>query len=149
MGRARSARNSGEGGPAKARGYTSAAANGGGLEDEVVAGMTLSEWLSMPWWPHGCEAQVMPGPGGHDREIVVNFGDAAFDGGDPGLNFRSRILGPVFDALVAALPREWSIDNRGTRIEVHPSGRFAGGFTADDVEIVRAATLKLGFVVRD
>ena len=103
-----------------------------------VTGLTLAEWQEMPWWPNKTTARVGGGYAGHDREIVVNFDAYRFD---------EYIPGPVGDVLSATLPEHWVSDNRDTRVEIHPSGRFAGGFDESDMETVRQALTTLGFVV--
>lgn len=102
----------------------------------ISSGLTLAEWREMPWWPNGTDARVAAGYTGHDQEITVNF---------EAYSFGECIPGPVGDVLSAALPEHWSVDNRDTRIEVHPSGRFAGGYTAEDIEVVNRALTTLGF----
>jgi hypothetical protein len=84
------------------------------------------------------DARREAGWAGHDREIVVNI-----DGYDHGI----PVPDYVFGALREALPESWYLENRGSRIEIHPSGRFAGGFHPDDVEAVKLALAEVGLVV--
>lgn len=98
-----------------------------------VCGLPLAEWRSMPWWPNGIRRRIDPGPPGHEREIVINLGDSRYTWDDP-------IPQIVVDVLTGLLPEGWTVDNRGTRIEVHPTGRRYQGFdaTTDVPEIARA-----------
>jgi hypothetical protein len=96
------------------------------------------EWLTMSWWPLGREATVMPGPVGHEQEIVVNI---------DGYDWDHHIPSFVVEVFAAQLPESWKVESRSTRIEVHPSGRFAGGYHEDDVHAVIRALLELGLNV--
>lgn len=80
----------------------------------------------------------MLGPGGHDREIVVGF--------DGRYNWDHEIPELVVGAFTSKLPESWKVESRGTRIEVHPFGHFAGGFHADDAETIMRALTEVGFV---
>lgn len=72
---------------------------------------------------------------GHDREITVNFPEYDHNCFIPqGLEVRIR----------AELPATWQMDNRGTRLEIHPSGRFAGGVHEDDIAVVQRALELIG-----
>lgn len=92
-------------------------------------------------------AIVLAGHAGHDREITVTLEDY---GHGPPLD---RSLGPipvlVEHEFVKSLPETWKIENRGSRLEVHPSGHFAGGFSAEDTATVLAALAALGYEVDD
>lgn len=99
----------------------------------------LDEWRAWPWWPEGNEARVTAGFAGHEREIVVVI--------DPYTLGGENIPDLVVEAFKAQLPGSWFVEDRGTRIEVHPTGRFAGGFTDADVQTVAAALPALGLQV--
>jgi hypothetical protein len=99
----------------------------------TIMGEALSVWQSAEWWPKQ-GALVQAGPAGHDHEITVTLWD--FD-------HTNQIPEIVELAVRQALPETWKIDNRGTRLEIHPSGRFAGGFCADDVAAVERALVEL------
>jgi len=101
----------------------------------------LAFWRSMPWWPEGREAHIYAGVVGHDREIVVNI-----EGYGHG---RDEVYIPtaIIDALKLVLPEGWKLENRGSRVEIHPSGRFAGGFSDADVDEVGRALGELGLVL--
>jgi hypothetical protein len=109
---------------------------------EDYGGMTLAEWREMPWWPNGRGASIMAGFAGHDREIVVNI-----DGWDSPLEEGRHIPQHFCEIFKAELPPAWKVENRSTRIEVHPSGMFAGGYEPEDVETTRAALERVGLVV--
>jgi len=81
-------------------------------------------------------AIVRPGWAGHDREIVVNIEDHDHD---------NPIPREVEDRIRLYLPDEWKIENRGSRLEVHPTGHFAGGFSEHDVFILNAALVHLNY----
>jgi hypothetical protein len=114
------------------------------MSDEVIIGeVPLSEWRQMPWWPNDEEARIHAGQAGHDREIVLNVGNlGTYTWNDP-------IPDIIVMAVKASLPDSWQVDDRGTRIEIHPTGRFAGGFTLADVELVKSILPSLGFVLSD
>ena len=94
----------------------------------------LAEFKSYDWWPS--EARINAGFAGHDREIVVNVDD--YDWRDP-------IPDLVVEALSDQLP-DWMIENRGTRIECHPTGHFAGGFEPEHIPQVITALDAIGLV---
>lgn len=101
----------------------------------------IEEWRTMPWWPNGRDAKVTAGFAGHDREIVVNI-----DGYGLG-NTRDdddMIPSNLVSVLAAELPETWKIENRGSRIEIHPSGRYAGGFAPEDLSVVKDALERIG-----
>ena len=102
--------------------------------------MTLAEWREMPWWPNGRGASIMAGFAGHDREIVVNI-----DGYDH--PFERAIPQHFVAVLKGELPDHWFVESRSTRIEVHPSGAFAGGYDPADIETTKAALERVGLVV--
>ena len=94
-------------------------------------------------------AIVLAGHAGHDREITVTLDEYGYGYRyDLGRNLES-IPRHVEDEFVAALPAAWKIENRGTRLEVHPSGHFAGGYERADVEAVLAALVELGYELDD
>lgn len=100
--------------------------------------MTLGEWRAqMPWWPNGTVARVAAGYAGHDREIVITFDVYDHE------NYVNDI---VLEALITLLPDHWKIEDRGTRVEVHPTGRLFGGYTDEDIETVRRTLPELGFI---
>lgn len=105
--------------------------------------MTLDEYRTFPWWPNGRKVRVTAGFAGHDREIVVSIDGY---GGSP-LDESTFIPSLLDECLAQELPDSWFIENRGTRIEVHPSGRFAGGYEPEHLDIVAEALEKLGLVV--
>lgn len=91
-------------------------------------------------------AMIRPGWTGHDREIVVNLGYRA--SGSTEVEEYSHdfpIPRMVETQIVNSLPDTWKIENRGSRIEIHPSGHFAGGFTEHDVFTVYAALIHLNY----
>lgn len=99
-------------------------------------GLSLSEWREMPWWPNGMEARLNAGYAGHDREIVL-----VLDGYD----YREMIPEVVADVIQELLPEGWMVENRGTRLEAHPSGHFAGGYSETDLPLARQALRSAGF----
>ena len=99
----------------------------------------LEEFMRAVWWPRGREVTISAGFAGHDREIVVNI-----DGYDH--PFERPVPEQVSEGLAYHLPG-WKIENRGTRIECHPSGGFAGGYKPEDVTTLAEALPKLGLVV--
>lgn len=105
---------------------------------ETIQGFTLGEWRAMPWWPEGRAARVYPGMTGHDREIVVNI-----DGYGSGKD-EEHIPGSFLDVLRHVAPSRWKMENRSTRIEVHPTGRLFGGYTATDVDLLMEALRRAG-----
>jgi hypothetical protein len=109
--------------------------NDSASDERLVYGDTVTEWRTMPWWPNGYPARIFAGIAGHDRELVVNI---------DGYDHDEQI--PEFVGLVLAslLPESWMLENRGTRIEVHPSGHFAGGFNDVDIPVLTTALVKLG-----
>lgn len=100
--------------------------------------MNLNEWKEMPWWPSGRSAGIRAGWAGHEREIVLSI---------DGYDHLEQIPAAVSEMLAAELSSSWLIENRGTRIEIHPSGRFAGGFQQGDAEAVTVAAKALGLTV--
>jgi hypothetical protein len=97
----------------------------------------LTELRGLPWWPHGWDANIQLGPAGHDREITIGF-NYRYDWDNP-------IPNMIVEAFTAQLPETWKVESRGTRIEVHPSGHFAGGFAPDDAHDVARALAAVGF----
>jgi hypothetical protein len=88
----------------------------------------------------GRTALVAAGYAGHDREITVNV-----DGWDH--PFRRQVPDEFEKAVRALLPPGWKIENRSTRLEVHPSGHFAGGYAPEDVRLTANALRRLGLEV--
>lgn len=104
-------------------------------EPEVLYGEPLSFWRSCSWWPEGREARVNGGYAGHDFELTVNV---------EGYEDDEKLPQAVTQVLEALLPDDWKVDDRGTRIEVHPTGTFAGGYTNFDVTLLRACLDAMG-----
>lgn len=102
-------------------------------------GEPLRYWRELPWWPEGQAADVQLGPPGHDREIVVSF--AGYYTSEEG----NHVPDLVVEMFTQLLPDSWKVESRGSRIEVHPSGHFAGGFHADDTPTVLRALTEVGF----
>lgn len=100
--------------------------------------MNVTELKILSWWPLHTEARIHAGQPGHEKEIVVNFSTYHQD------NYINDL---VYDAFVDELPESWKIENRSTRIEVHPSGRFFGGYCTDDIHAVKRALTQLGFII--
>lgn len=105
----------------------------------TVYGVTLAEWRSSHWWPNGRAALILAGHPGHEREIVLSI---------EGYTHRDQIPDLVRAVLAALLPDGWKIENRGTRLELHPSGGFAGGYQPADVALVASAAEEIGLTVR-
>lgn len=103
-------------------------------DDVVVGGEPLRWWKTCPWWPVGRAHRIHVGAAGHDRELVLNIDGYDWDEPIPTL---------VVDALRVLLPDDWKVDSRGSRIECHPSGHFAGGFVGPDVDLLDAAASAL------
>jgi hypothetical protein len=103
-------------------------------KEPELYGDPLSNWREIPWWPKG-DATLHLAAAGHDREIVVNI---------EGVDYYEPIPRPWFEFLVSLLPESWKLENRGTRIEIHPSGRLFNGFSDMDVSAVLAALDVLG-----
>ena len=79
---------------------------------------------------------------GHDEEITVNFNGYGY-----GRN-EDVIPRSTEERLREELPETWKIENRGSRIEIHPSGRFAGGVhVPDDINAVTRALKNMGLSV--
>ena len=102
-------------------------------------GMTVGEWRAMAWWPESREALVMAGYPGHDHEITVNI-----DGYDA---FDQHIPDQLVELLRLLLPETWKLENRGSRIELHPSGRLFGSFSPSDIDLVAQTLPELGLTV--
>lgn len=81
-------------------------------------------------------ASIRPGWAGHDREICVNIGSDDY-GED--INWADAL------EITEALPETWMIENRGTRLEVHPTGHFARGYTDEDVALLDETLQGLGY----
>lgn len=103
---------------------------------EQETGFSLAEWQEMSWWPRQTEARVNAGYAGHAREIV-----AILDAYD----YKEMIPEVVAEVLSALLPAGWKVENRGTRLELHPSGHYNGGYTEADVQSAREALSTAGF----
>lgn len=106
-----------------------------------VWGIPLSEWRELQWWPEGHEAQILPGIAGHESEVCVNIDGYSYSVGD------EPIPAQVFDVFKALLPDSWKVDNRGSRFEVHPSGRYNGGYDDLDIQAINSALRQMGLVV--
>jgi hypothetical protein len=104
-------------------------------DDTMIEGMTMADWRSMPWWPNDREARIEAGPVGHEHEIVVNID------GYWGSEYIPDVVG---DVLAAILPEPWRLENRSTRIELHPTGRLFGGFAVGDTQIAASALQSMG-----
>jgi hypothetical protein len=105
--------------------------------DYEYLGEPLSFWRSCSWWPpENTKATVTAGVPGHERELVVNL---------EGYDLDNRIPTAVFDILVDIMPQDWKFEYRGSRIECHPTGVFAGGFTQFDCDLLKASLFGLGF----
>lgn len=99
----------------------------------------LDEFMDVPWWPRDREARVTEGPGGHEKELVLNI---------DGYDHNEFIPEDVVDVLRNLLPPTWYVESRGTRIEIHPSGVFAGGFTpVKDKALIEIALARMGLRV--
>lgn len=109
----------------------------------ALAGMTLDEWRACEWWPNGKDARVEAGPVGHESELVVNIGELGeYDG------WRNPLPRPVAEVFAALLPDVWKVQDRGSRIEVHPTGLLYGGFHAStDLPECERALREMGFCV--
>lgn len=105
------------------------------MSEPTYYGEPLSELKTLNWWPGGRDARVTAGFAGHDYEIVVNI---------DGYDSKEYIPAPVVSIFTASLPESWKVESRGTRIEVHPSGRFAGGYAPDDLPVVVDALKQMG-----
>lgn len=99
----------------------------------TATGLSLSEWKDMPWWVEPTGAIVIAGGGGHEREITVTLHDLSED-----------VAPHAHAALIALCPDAWRVEDRGTRIEVHPTGRSYSGFTAEDVDAVTLVLVAFG-----
>lgn len=104
----------------------------------MLGGDELNVLTACEWWPR--EARINAGIPGHDREIVAVL---------EGYDWDAPIPEIVVDGVRTVLPASWMVENRGTRIEIHPTGRFAGGFTRENVAEVADALGKLRIVVAD
>lgn len=97
-----------------------------------VYGFTLDQIKALDWWPSDLTALIQAGVTGHEHEITVTL--SPYD-------HREMIPRFLVEVFEAELPVLWKVENRGTRIEVHPSGRLFGGWAPEDVEQV-AKTLQ-------
>lgn len=102
----------------------------------------LTFWQGLAMWPHGASACIIPGGGGHEQEITLSFHD---DAGEPLFEWDKPIPDYLEGLVRSGLPETWRVDSRGTRLEIHPSGRFNGGFDELDVNAVERAVVELGF----
>jgi hypothetical protein len=87
------------------------------------------------WWPNGKASTIYAGIPGHDREIVINI---------DGYSVEEPIPELVAKAIANGLPESWKVENRGSRIEVHPSGSYNGGWNEQDIEATRIALVAIG-----
>lgn len=105
--------------------------------------LPLSFWQEADYWPHGAVVAIIAGGGGHEREITASFHDddgmPLFDG------WNTRQPDWLVGLFISALPEGWTVDDRGSRIEMHPSGRRYGGFDKLDIAAVIRAAEELGF----
>lgn len=92
-------------------------------------------------WPKGAHAVIIPGGGGHEREITLSFHDSD---GMPLYDWDNDIPDFMVGLVQNGLPETWYVQSRGTRIEIHPSGRFSGGFDELDVNAVVRVVAELG-----
>jgi hypothetical protein len=99
-------------------------------ETQMMVGATSPQTTAMVRW----------GWAGHDREIVINIEN---------YDYENPIPREVETQIVNYLPDTWKIENRGSRIEVHPSGHFAGGFSDHDVFTIVAMLTHIGYFVED
>ena len=87
----------------------------------------LSEYKGYSWWPTGREATVRYGTAGHEHEFTVSIdGYSYYEDEEP-------IPNDVAEELQRLLPG-MRVENRGSRIEVHPSGRLFTKVSAEEVE---------------
>jgi hypothetical protein len=108
------------------------------VSERVYYEIPLSEWQEMDWWPTGQETLVLAGHAGHDREITVTI---------DGFDYDNPIPKHFEFILKDHLPLTWYVENRGTRIELHPSGSFAGGYDLPDLDTTKQALEALGLRV--
>ena len=107
-------------------------------QEILIGGEPLSFWMTeMSWWPKDVGVVIHGGQAGHDREIVISFGGY--------YSWENPVNDLVLEAIVKSLPDSWKVESRGTRIEIHPSGHFAGGFSEADVATVVRALPPVGF----
>lgn len=88
------------------------------------------EMLEYPWWPTGRKATCSYGDAGHDMEFVVNIEGYGY-GRD------EQMIPSLVDEELAYLLDGMKLENRGSRIEIHPSGRLFTKVSDDEVEAVR------------
>lgn len=89
--------------------------------------MSLEEYKSYEWWPLGREATVLYGVAGHEREFTVSIaGYSYYEDEEP-------IPQAVAEELALLLPGMY-LENRGSRIEVHPSGQLFKQVSPAEVE---------------
>lgn len=103
-------------------------------------GITTEQWRELQWWPEGERVLILPGPTGHEKEITATI--SCYDHNRP-------IPGWFFGVFESELPETWLSDNRGSRVEVHPTGHRYNGWTASDVDEVGAAFGRMGLIVVD
>lgn len=111
---------------------------------EAATGLSLDEWRSYPWWPNDQPTSVSAGHAGHDHEITATIDCYGYNvpvGQEP-----EFIPEPVAQAVAALLP-EWAVDNRGSRLEFHPTGRRYQGFVSEDVDKAKAALTAVGLII--
>ena len=90
-------------------------------------------------------ATIFAGQGGHEHELVVNLEGYGHHGSRGDL---TAIPEAVEGAIADGLPESWKIDNRGSRLEIHPSGRRYAGWDDLDVAAVEACLQALGYTVK-
>lgn len=84
------------------------------------------------------DCKVLAGVPGHENEIVVIFDVDSYD-------HRHFIPRGLCDQLIMRAPDDWLIENRGTRLEVHPRGQFS--WNSEDVDLVSSVISSLGWEV--
>lgn len=98
---------------------------------------SLSELRTWPDFPTDPTVIIIPGGGGHEQEITATFG-INYDA------WENHIPEYLHEFVEKLCPEGWRIDNRGSRLEFHPSGCHYGGWCEDDVRAVVRAMEELG-----
>jgi hypothetical protein len=106
-------------------------------------GLDLGFWRDTRFWPHNAVAVIIPGGAGHEQEITLSL----HNGDGPLYDFEQFQPDFLVGLITAVMPQGWKIDDRGTRLELHPSGRRYGGFDDFDVAAVERGLRELGFEV--
>lgn len=97
----------------------------------------LSELRGFPDFPRDPRVWIIPGGAGHEKEITVTFAHN-YDG------YETHIPEYLCALVEALVPDTWKVDNRGSRLEFHPSGRHYDGWCEDDVLTIVYAMYELG-----